>query len=118
MKVNTKRDYLRRRHYRIRNKLKGSADRPRMAVFRSQQHLYVQFIDDDAHATLASASTMSGSLKGAPNNSETAAKLGKEAAAAAKAKGIENVVFDRGGYRYHGRVKALAEGAREGGLNF
>jgi len=118
MKVNTKRDYLRRRHYRIRNKIKGSAERPRMAVFRSQQHLYVQFIDDDAHATIVSASTMSGALKGAPNTAETATKLGKEAAELAKAKGIENVVFDRGGFAYAGKVKKIAEAAREEGLKF
>jgi large subunit ribosomal protein L18 len=118
MKVNTKREYLRRRHYRIRNKLNGTAARPRMSVFRSQSHLYVQFIDDDASETLASASTMSGALKGAPNNSETAGKLGKEAAEAAKAKGIETVVFDRGGFAYAGKIKLIAEAAREEGLKF
>ena len=118
MKVNTKREYLRRRHYRIRNKLRGTAARPRMAVFRSERHLYVQFIDDDASETLASASTLSGDLKGAPNTTETATKLGKQAAEAAKAKGIEVVVFDRGGFAYSGKVKLIAEAAREVGLKF
>ncbi|MFT5123820.1 MAG: large subunit ribosomal protein L18 [Verrucomicrobiales bacterium] len=118
MKLNTKSDYRRRRHYRIRNKIRGTALRPRMAVYRSCKHLYVQFIDDDAQATLASASTDAGELKGASNNSETAQKLGSLAAEAAKAKGIETVVFDRGGFAFAGKVKILADAAREAGLKF
>ena len=118
MKVKTKRDYLRRRHYRIRNKLRGTAERPRMAVYRSAKHLYVQFINDDASATICSASTNAGDLKGAANSTETAAKLGKQAAEIAKSNGIESVVFDRGGFAYSGKVKLIAEAAREEGLKF
>jgi len=101
--------------YKIRKKINGSADRPRLSVFRSNKEIYAQLIDDIAGHTLASAS----SKKGAGTNSQEKAKaVGKALAEAAKSKGIETVVFDRGGYLFHGRVKALAEGAREGGLQF
>lgn len=118
MKVKSKSDYRKRRHYRVRNKIAGTAARPRMAVFRSSKHLYIQFIDDDTHATLASASTQAGSFKGEKASVETAAKLGEAAAQAAKDNGIENVVFDRGGFAFAGKVKAIAEAAREAGLKF
>jgi len=118
MKVKSKSDYRKRRHMRLRNKIAGTAERPRMAVFRSSKHLYIQFIDDDAQATLASASTRSGGLKGSKPTVETATKLGEAAAQAAKDKGIENVVFDRGGFAFAGKVKAIADAAREAGLKF
>jgi len=109
------------RRWRIRNKLRGSQQRPRMSVCFTQKNIHVQFIDDDAGVTLASASTLN---KGLPDraklaaNVATAKRLGQMAAEAAKAKGIEMVVFDRGGARYHGKVKALADAAREAGLKF
>ena len=102
---------------RIRKKISGTADRPRLTVFRSAQHIYAQLIDDLAGHTLASASSLGDSaLKG--NASEKSAAVGKKLAENAKKAGIESVVFDRNGFRYHGRVKALADGAREGGLKF
>ena len=116
MKIKTKADARRRRHYRIRNKVRGTDARPRMAVYRSNKHLYVQFIDDDAGRTLASASTRAGSLKGESASVDTARKLGEAAAQAAKDKGIETAVFDRGGFAYAGKVRAIAEAAREAGL--
>ena len=111
----------RRVHERIRKKVKGTTERPRLAVFRSLNHMYAQIIDDGSGKTLVAASTVEkevlGDSKGTGNI--TAAKLvGKNIAQRAKAKGIEAVVFDRGGYIYHGRVKALAEAARESGLKF
>jgi large subunit ribosomal protein L18 len=107
----------RRRHRRVRGKVHGSAGRPRLCVFRSSKGIYAQLIDDDAGVTLASASTLS--LDGANGTkSERAAEVGKLVAQRARETGIEKVVFDRGGYLYHGRVKALADGAREGGLEF
>ncbi|UCC54858.1 MAG: 50S ribosomal protein L18 [Anaerolineaceae bacterium] len=110
-----------RRHRRIRMKISGTADRPRLNVYRSLGHIYVQVIDDVAGHTLVSASTLDGSLAADLNGKtkrEQATVVGKAAAQKAKDAGIEEVVFDRGGYLYHGRVKALAEGAREGGLKF
>ena len=110
-----------KRHYRLRNKISGTAERPRMAVFRSNSHIYVQIIDDDAGHTLVSASTMEKAIaaKLEHTNDVAAAKaVGEEAAKKALAKGIENVVFDRGGYLYTGKVQALAEAAREAGLKF
>lgn len=118
MNLNSKSDYRVRRHMRLRRKVCGSAERPRMCVFVSGRHMYVQFIDDAASRTLASASTQAGELKGGKANVEMAKKLGAAAAAAAKATGIAQVVFDRGGFAYAGRVKALAEAARESGLKF
>jgi large subunit ribosomal protein L18 len=101
--------------------VRGSAERPRLCVFRSLRYLYVQVIDDDAGHTVAAASSMDPAVVDGPGSRksvEVARKVGLAIAERAKAKGIETVVFDRGGYPYHGRVKALAEGAREGGLRF
>ena len=107
-----------KRHTRVRGKISGTADRPRLSVFRSENHIYAQIIDDVAGKTLASASTVEKGFEGSGGNSEAAKKVGAALAERALKKGLENVVFDRGGYIYHGRVKALAEGAREGGLKF
>ena len=111
---------MRRRAQRVRRRLKKVAgDRPRLSVFRSGKHIYAQVIDDQSGATLASASTVEADLrKGNGANTEAAAKVGALIAERAKAKDVKVVVFDRGGYLYHGRVKALAEAAREGGLEF
>ena len=105
----------RRRHLRVRKKISGTADRPRLVVFRSDKHIYAQLVDDDAGRTLA---TVSSQKVGDGKKSEKAAAVGKTIAGVAKDKGITRVVFDRGGYKYHGRVKAVADGAREGGLEF
>ena len=118
MKMKNLKDYRVRRHLRLRRKVQGTAERPRMSVFVSNQHLYVQFIDDAAGKTLAAVSTMAGPAKGSKLNVETAKLLGRHAAEAAKEKGIAEVVFDRGGFAYRGRLKALADAAREGGLKF
>ncbi|MEM9213884.1 MAG: 50S ribosomal protein L18 [Cyanobacteria bacterium P01_F01_bin.150] len=110
-----------RRHARIRRKVFGTAERPRLAVFRSNNHIYAQLIDDTQHRTLASASTLDADLKEKIDhgrNCEASAKVGTLLAERSVAKGIQSVVFDRGGKLYHGRVKALAEAAREGGLQF
>ena len=105
-----------RRHRRVRNKISGTAARPRLDVFRSAKHIYAQIIDDEQGVPLVSASTMDKDFNGFGGNVEAAAEIGKKVAAKALEKGITEVVFDRGGYVYHGRVKALADGAREGGL--
>ena len=107
-----------RRHKRVRGKVAGTAERPRLAVFRSNLGIYAQLVDDSSGKTLAAASwqELAKTFKG--NKSEQAREVGKALAAAAKKAGVEACVFDRGGYLYHGRVKALAEGAREGGLLF
>jgi large subunit ribosomal protein L18 len=105
-----------RRHRRVRVRLAGTAQRPRLAVFRSLNHLYAQVIDDEAGRTLASVSTVG--KKGAAKSMEEAATVGKAIADKAKAAGVSRVVFDRGGFLYHGRIKALAEAAREAGLEF
>ena len=106
-----------RRHRRVRRKVVGTAERPRLAVFRSNKGIFAQLVDDESGRTLAGASWLGlKSFKG--NRIEQATEVGKAVADAAKKAGIESVVFDRGGYLYHGRVKALAEGAREGGLKF
>lgn len=119
MKVKTRAEYRGRRHLRLRQKVAGTAARPRMSVFVSNMHMYVQFIDDEAACTLAAVSSRTaGSAGGKRCSSETAKKLGTEAAEAAKQAGITQVVFDRGGFPYSGRVKILAEAAREGGLAF
>ena len=107
-----------KRHGRVRNKISGTAARPRLNVFRSAKHIYAQIIDDVAGTTLAAASSMESGFDGNGGNKEAAKKVGQQIAKAAKDKGIEEVVFDRGGYIFHGRVKELAEGAREGGLKF
>jgi large subunit ribosomal protein L18 len=117
MSTLTKRQARERRHRRVRGKIAGTATRPRLAVFRSNRGIFAQLIDDQAGRTLVSASWLGlASFKG--NKTDQAAEVGKALAAAAKQAGIETCVFDRGGYLYHGRVKALAEGAREGGLVF
>ena len=107
-----------KRHSRIRGKISGTAERPRLCVFRSEKHIYAQIIDDVAGKTLCSASSVEKDFEGLGSNIEAASKVGKTVAERAVAKGIENVVFDRGGFIYHGRVQALADGAREGGLKF
>lgn len=108
------------RHRRIRRRLSGTADRPRLAVFRSLAHIYGQLIDDVSGSTLAAASDVEPGMRDRPKvtKSERAKQVGLELASRAQAKGISDVVFDRGGFLYHGRVKSLAEGAREGGLRF
>ena len=107
-----------RRHLRLRQKLSGTAQRPRMSVCFTDKHIYVQFIDDLGGRTLASMSTVAPEAKGTKSNLEGAKKIGALAAQKAKEKGITEVVFDRGGFKYHGRVKALADAAREAGLKF
>lgn len=105
-------------HSRIRKKVRGTSERPRLAIFRSVNHIYAQIIDDENGKTLASASTVEKDIKGATGgNSEAAQRVGKAIAERALAAGITNVVYDRGGYVYHGRVKALFEATREAGLN-
>lgn len=105
-------------HTRIRKKVRGSAARPRLAIFRSLSHIYAQVIDDDNGATIASASTTEKDLRGATGgNIEAARRVGQAIAERLKEKGVEAVVFDRGGFRYHGRVKALVDAARAAGLN-
>lgn len=107
-----------KRHKRVRAKISGTADCPRLSVYRSTNNIIAQIIDDVAGVTLVSASTLEASFEGTGGNKEAARKLGKILAERAKDKGISAVVFDRGGYLYHGRVSELAEGAREGGLDF
>ena len=107
-----------KRHARVRAKISGTPECPRLDVFRSAKHIYVQIIDDVNGVTLASASTVEKDFGAYGGNKEAAKKVGELIAKRALEKGIENVVFDRGGYIYHGRVKELAEGAREGGLKF
>ena len=106
------------RHVRVRGKISGTPNRPRLNVFRSNANIYAQIIDDVNGVTLVSASTIEKTFEGATGNAEAAKKVGQLVAKRALAKGIEEVVFDRGGYVYHGRVAALADGAREGGLKF
>ncbi len=105
-----------RRHRRVRVRLTGTAERPRLAVFRSLNHLYAQVIDDAAGRTLASVTTVG--KKGAVKSMEEATSVGKAIAEKAKAAGVNRVVFDRGGFLYHGRIKAVADAAREAGLEF
>ena len=107
-----------KRHKRVRAKISGTPEMPRLNVFRSEANIYAQVIDDVNGVTLASASSLDKAIEGYGVNISAATAVGKLVAERAKAKGIETVVFDRGGYLYHGRVKALAEGAREGGLKF
>ena len=114
-----KRKQLTARHMRVRKKVSGSKQRPRLAVFRSSKHIYAQIIDDTASSTIASASTLDTESKADnPSKIESAKIVGGLIANRAVAKGIKTVVFDRGGRKYHGRVKSLAEAAREGGLSF
>jgi large subunit ribosomal protein L18 len=114
MEAKVKRQARVRRHTRVRRKVAGTAERPRLAVYRSNRHIYAQLIDDDAARTLASASDAE--VKGGDGKTEAAKAVGALLAERAKASGIERVVFDRGGRLYHGRVAALADGAREKGL--
>jgi large subunit ribosomal protein L18 len=117
----TRKESLQRRHRRVRKDVNGSTERPRLAVFRSHQHIYAQVIDDIEQHTIVSASSLEPEIKSrlsSGSNSAAAIEVGKLVAERAKAKGIESVVFDRGGNLYHGRVQALADAAREAGLSF
>ena len=117
----TRKESVQRRHRRVRKDVNGSTARPRLAIFRSLQHIYAQIIDDTEQHTLVAASSLESELKSklsGGGNIAAAAEVGKLVAERAKAKGIETVVFDRGGNLYHGRVQALADAAREAGLNF
>lgn len=107
-----------KRHVRVRSKISGTSERPRLNVFRSAKNIYAQLIDDVAGVTLASASSLEKDFTGYGGNKDAAYKVGELVAKRAIEKGIKNVVFDRGGYIYHGRVQKVAEGAREGGLDF
>ncbi len=107
-----------KRHVRVRGKISGTPEKPRLNVFRSNTNIYAQIIDDVSAVTLVSASSLDKSIEGNGSNKEAARKVGNLLADRAKEKGITTVVFDRGGYLYHGRVQELAEGAREGGLEF
>jgi len=121
MKVKTRSTTRRQIHGRIRKKLHGTAARPRLAVFRSQSHIYAQIVDDEAGATLCGASSLDKDVRAKAKRGSTVAaatEVGGLIAGRAKDKGVAEVVFDRGGFQYHGRVKALAEAAREGGLKF
>ena len=119
MAVTTRRELRERRHRRVRKKISGTAERPRLVVFRSNRGIFAQLVDDEAGRTLASADWLAVRKAGtAGTKTEQAAAVGKLLAEAARAAGVERAVFDRGGYLYHGRVKALANAAREGGLDF
>jgi large subunit ribosomal protein L18 len=112
------RDSLRRkRHERLRLRIRGTPDRPRLSVFRSSRYIYAQVIDDSAGRTLAAASSREPDLADRPGTTDAARAVGRTLAERAKAAGVTSVVLDRGGYQYHGRVRSLAEGAREGGLD-
>ncbi|MBA2337071.1 MAG: 50S ribosomal protein L18 [Acidimicrobiia bacterium] len=111
-------DARRRRHLRVRKTLRGTGARPRLAVFRSNRYIYAQLIDDDTGATIASASSRESGLAARSLNLETATEVGKLIAGRAADAGVSTVVFDRGGFAFHGRVKALADGARQAGLEF
>lgn len=114
----TKEGKRKRIHLRIRKKIRGTASKPRLAVYRSNKEIYCQLIDDLAGHTIASASSRDSRVSKDGNKTNQAAQVGKLLAESAQSNNISNVVFDRGGYLYHGRVKALADGAREGGLKF
>ena len=114
----SKNEIRNRVHVRIRKKLRGSPERPRLAIFRSVAHIYAQVIDDSKGVTVVAASTSEKGSKGTGGNVAAAREIGKRVAERAKERGITKVVFDRGGYLYHGRVKALADAAREAGLEF
>jgi len=121
MKVKTKEDIRFRIRARIRKKLSGTPERPRLAVFRSQGHIYAQLVDDEAGRTLCAASSLDEELRAKAkrgSNVAAAKSVGLLIASRAKEKGVTAVVFDRGGFQYHGRIKALADAAREGGLKF
>ena len=119
MRVKTRQQFRQRVKYRIRSKIVGTAERPRLCVYRSLKHIYAQVVDDAAGRTLVSASSLEKDFPSKPGHNKTAAtELGKLIARRSIDKGIEQVVFDRNGFRYHGRVRTLAEAAREGGLKF
>lgn len=121
MSKRTPRELRIRRHNRLRKRVSGSPERPRLAVFRSNLHIYAQVIDDTVGHTIAAASTMEKDMRSALEGKrglDQAAEVGKLVAERAKQAGVEKVVFDRGGFKYHGRIKALADAAREAGLNF
>jgi len=113
-KPQTREEYRARRHFRVRKRVNGTAERPRLVVFRSDKHIYAQLVDDNAQRTIMTV-TDSG-IEG--KKVEKSFEVGKKVATLAKEKGVTSIVFDRGGYLYHGRVKAVADGAREGGLEF
>lgn len=117
MATKTTAELRKARHGRLRKRIEGTTGRPRLAVFRSLQHIYAQVIDDTTGTTLAAASSQEKDLK-VSGNAEGAKKIGQALAERAKAKGVTSVVFDRGGFRYTGRVASLADGARDGGLEF
>ena len=117
-KAKQKRDLRIRRHARVRKLVHGTEARPRLAVFRSNRHIVAQIIDDDAGRTVAAASTLESDLREASGSAAAAAKVGARVAERAKAAGVSSVVFDRGGNVYHGRVAAVADAAREAGLEF
>ena len=114
----TRSDARSRRHTRVRKKIRGTSARPRLSVYRSNRYIYAQVIDDTEGVTLAAASSQEPDLRSGRLNVDTAAKVGNLVADRAKDAGVSTVVFDRGGYKYHGRLKALAEAAREAGLKF
>jgi large subunit ribosomal protein L18 len=121
MSTKTRQDIRQRLHDRIRKKIRGTPERPRLAVFRSQGHIYAQVVDDDAGRTLVAASSLDKDLRAKSKRGGTVAaakEVGALIAGRAKEKGIAAVVFDRGGFQYHGRIKALADAARESGLKF
>jgi large subunit ribosomal protein L18 len=118
-KLDTRSASRTKRHERLRLRLSGTPERPRLAVFRSLSHIYAQVIDDTSGHTLAAASSLEGGLKGAAGSkTDDARRVGQLLAERAKAAGVEKVVFDRAGFKYHGRVRSLAEAAREAGLDF
>ncbi len=114
----TRTDARHRRHFRVRKNVHGTEGRPRLSVFRSNKHIYAQVIDDDTGRTIAAASSKESAVDGTGLTVDSAAAVGKLVGARAQDAGISKVVFDRGGFKYHGRIKALAEAARESGLEF
>jgi large subunit ribosomal protein L18 len=119
IKKQDKNETRQKRHMRIRRRIVGTTERPRLCIYRSNKHIYCQIVDDDKSHTLASASTLDTALKGTKTwDREAAKKVGQLIAERAKAAGVGAVIFDRGGYIYHGRVAAVADGARAGGLEF
>lgn len=113
-KPQTREEYRTRRHFRVRKRVNGTAERPRLVVFRSDKHIYAQLVDDNAQRTIMTVTD--NGIEG--KKVEKSFEVGKKVASLAKEKGVTSIVFDRGGYLYHGRVKAVADGAREGGLEF
>jgi len=114
--MRSRKDARTRRRLRVRKTLRGTGERPRLSVYRSNRYIYAQVIDDTSGVTLAAASSHESALRGTPLTVDTAAKVGEALGSRAKEAGVSAVVFDRGGYKYHGRVKALADAAREAGL--